>query len=300
MKMIKLTLITEETGAKSQAFLNPETFVAVQRNTKARWTVITLTRDGTNYALATQTPKTIFKLIAQAQDMSAPDVGLYDTTFDKAFDELVASFDRSDDDSRAFAEYDKDVLDGIAFEQGKAIQISDVTVTAKVASVSSLPNGTRKLVLQGDAPGLGHVQAGDEVQVITVSERIEKYLRSQRQKQERDQLVAAGLLPADCKVNPSVRTPEDIGDDIRLLIEFHDADDHLDLGAAEMARLVELGWIVVMHEGIVLDADEVAAFDSETATAFLGMTKAGFAMLDQVMPSPEEAALDRLNARGVA
>lgn len=55
------------------------------------------------------------------------------------------------------------------------------------------------------------------------------------------------------------RTVEDIGDDIRLLLEFHDADDHLQLGAAEMARLVELGWIVVIHEGIVLDAGEVAA-----------------------------------------
>lgn len=174
MRMIKLTQIDELSGTKSQVYLNPESFVAVRRETSYRWTVVTFSQ---NYILVTQTPKAIFKLIAPAQDMSAPDAGLYDTSHAKAFDELEASFDRDFDDHLTFAEYDKDVLDGVSFGQGKVIQISDVTASGRrlaycaVVARSEQPDGHVCLSLQGKQAELSCVHVGDLVESVQPGRR---------------------------------------------------------------------------------------------------------------------------------
>lgn len=280
MKMIKLTQIDEDTGSKQQAFFNPETFARIVRNTEERWTEIYV--NGTDFAYVTQTPKAIFKLIAQAQDMSAPDAGFYDTSHDKAWKELEASFDRDFDDHLAFAEHDKQVAaqqapgiteDMSAFLGEVRAGIIDSIRGLRVTARSQHPNGRCSITLAGAAHDLRNIQVGDDVDI----------------------------LPG--RIEPVTTA------DLELLLEFEeesaDRDGEIWMEGKPVARLIELGWIVALQDGRTLDADEYLAIDLESSKTmiFMGITKLGASVLgfgNKPVSPPEEAALARLNAREVA
>jgi hypothetical protein len=280
MKMIKLTIIDEGTGDKLPTFLNPESFVAIRRQPKYHRTVIAFSGDGATYVLVTQTPKAIFKLIDQAQDMSAPDNGLYDTSHDKAFKDLEAAFDRDFDDHLAFAEYDKYVAaqqapgiteDMSAFLGEVRAGIIDSIRGLRVTSRTQHPNGRCSITLAGSTHDLRNVQVGDDVDI----------------------------LPG--RIAPVTAA------DLELLLEFEeesaDRDGEIWMEGEPVARLIALGWIVALQEGRVLDAAEYLAVDlaSSNTMIFMGITKLGASVLQfgsKPVSPPEEAALARMNSRG--